>query len=216
MADAVDVKAAFDNPISDSFETEGSASAAGTQSFEDEAELADTTDMADLDHEKTDDELSDLTYAFQAMDVSNDGTIEPAELHAMMRVLGADITIEQVNKLYRECKKEFGDWVLAHTAGTVLPDFMHETRGGPGSTKHGGERHMTDLNIDRKNKQHPVFSRVRRLGKNPAIAYTVGAPITAANKIMSISYGMAKGAVPAFGPDATGTSCERRKRQPSE
>lgn len=223
----------FDNPVSDTFEDETVVSpAAGkggklqyanpvpgdteTELFEDESTptadavdpLANDAKTADLDHEMTDDELSDLTYAFQAMDVSNDGTIEPPELLAMMRVLGADIAIEDVQKLFYECKQEFAEWLEAHERGTSLPEYMvhtHEEAGAAGSTKHGGARHNTELNIDRTNKQHPVFSRMKRLGRNPAIAYTVGAPLKAADKILAISYGLAKNAVPqSFGSDGTG------------
>ena len=194
----------FDNPAS-AFETENDANPAAPEQERDfDTAVSNVDRVADLETELTDDELSDLTYAFQAMDASNDGTIEPPELHAMMRVLGADISIGVVEQLFYECKKEFEQWMLAHKTGTVLPDFMiqGETKR---STKHGAERHTVELNIDRSNKQHPLFSRAKRFGKNPAIMYTVGAPITAASKLLAISYGMVKGAAPrALGLNATG------------
>jgi hypothetical protein len=193
----------FVNPSSESFESETPGSpgspgspAAASAVFETEA-IPDS--FADLDHELTDDELSDLTYAFQAMDVNNDGTIEPPELHAMMRVLGAEPSIADVEQLFFDCKKEFVLWMGSHQHGAILPDFMVQGSDELGNTKHGGERHAVELDIDRSNKQHPLFSRVKRAGKNPAIAYTVGAPITAANKLLSISYGMAKGPATAVG-----------------
>ena len=116
----------FVNPTADTFESE----VVGDASFEKEdrspkkLQAVQEANVADLDHELTDDEISDLTYAFQAMDVSNDGTIEPPELHAMMRVLGAEPSIADVEQLFFDCKKEFEEWMASHMHGAVLPDFM--------------------------------------------------------------------------------------------
>ena len=196
---------AFDNPMSDEVPLEDRSSSVdgqAQQTFDNDAKADSKT--ADLDHDLTDDELSDLTFAFQAMDrdapgAKGHGTIEPEELYAMMVVLGAEITREQVDVLFRETKEEFLDWMKKHEVGTTLPEFMDHTSdeaGHHGATKHGGKRHHTALAVDKNAKQHPVFSRLRRLGKNPAIAYTVGAPITASQKLLAISYGLAKDAVP--------------------
>ena len=176
----------YDNPISDTFEDEAAESPS-------KASMDQKT--ADLDHDLTDDELSDLTFAFQAMDGDNSGTIELPELLAMMSVLGAEVSDADVKELFQSCKVEFMTWMNSHDQDAALPEYMKHTTGEAGQhgeTKHGGVRHNVDLAIDRSNKQHPVFSRMKKVGRNPVLAYTVGAPITATNKLLSVSYNLAK------------------------
>ena len=65
---------------------------AGNLSFEGEsAQETKVVLKAELEHELTDDEISDLTYSFQACDIDGGGTIEPEELHAMMAGLGVEL-----------------------------------------------------------------------------------------------------------------------------
>ena len=186
MSELGEKEAEFDNPMADAFDVEGAPGSPG--------KAADDQSFADLDHDLTDDELSDLTFAFQAMDRDGSGTIEPPELHAMMSVMGADITEAAVKELFRECKVEFQAWLKTHDQDAALPEYMEHTtdEAGGGQTKHGGQRHNVELQIDSGNKQHPVFSRLKKAGQNPMIAYTVGAPITASNKLLSISYNMVR------------------------
>ena len=83
-----DGKVRFDNPIAaDDLDDDKSPGTPGR--------------MADFEHELTDDELGDLTYAFQAMDADANGTLEPDELHAMMAVLGAGVDMATVETMFR-------------------------------------------------------------------------------------------------------------------
>jgi hypothetical protein len=155
--------------------------------------------VADHESELTEDELSDLTFAFQACDLDDAGTIAPDELHAMLSVLGADIDDAGCLALMKEAKQDFKDWLATHEVGTVLPDHMEHSKGKGhgvhGETKHGGERHHHHLAIDRKNRHHPVLSRLHRAHGHPAVKALV-APATYTGKMMSISYELAKKTIP--------------------
>ena len=57
--------------------------------------------------EMTEDELADLTYAFQAADVDGGGSIDPEEFEMMLVVMGCKITMEQVMEVINEAKAGF-------------------------------------------------------------------------------------------------------------
>lgn len=70
--------------------------------------------------------LSDLSYAFMAIDLDHSGTLEPEEVRHLLRVLGGDNTIEleQCRAIMTEAKvsRAFGAQRLAvrplmHRAG---------------------------------------------------------------------------------------------------
>ena len=73
-------KVRFDNPIA-------------AEDLDDDKSPGTPGRMADFEHELTDDELGDLTYAFQAMDADANGTLEPDELHACACILGCEIDV---------------------------------------------------------------------------------------------------------------------------
>ena len=179
-------KVRFDNPIA-------------AEDLDDDKSPGTPGRMADFEHELTDDELGDLTYAFQAMDADANGTLEPDELHAMMSVLGAGVDMATVETMFRETKAEFQAWISTHDEETVLPDWMDEdhvgNQGVHGETKSGATRTSAALEIKRGDKQHPVFSRLKKIGKHPLVAYTVGAPLTATQKLLTISGALAKDTV---------------------
>ena len=58
--------------------------------------------------EMTEEELSDLTYAFQAADMDGGGAIDCDEFAMMLAVMGCDISMEQV--------KEVSKWVECRSA----------------------------------------------------------------------------------------------------
>ena len=210
-----------DNPMSDPFDIEEGeeVDTFGAEEGEEskyEDGYAPDEDVADLDHDLMEDELSDLTYAFQAMDTDSSGTIEPEELHAMMSVLGADVDFGTILQLFRDTKEEFLRWLDSQKHRKHLPHFMkhdknarHDTN-EHGTTKHGGTRHHSELAIDRTAKHHPVFSRVGRAGKSPLVKYTVGAPLVAADTLLGISYALAKNAMPS---GLMGGTAEERERE---
>ena len=59
----------------------------------------------------TEDELSDLTYAFQAADMDGGGAIDEDEFSMMLSVMGCDISVEQVRAVISEAKAGFKAWV---------------------------------------------------------------------------------------------------------
>lgn len=153
--------------------------------FEDkEAERA----LAEFEHEMTDNELSDLTYAFQSCDIDGAGTIEPPELYAMMAVLGAEVDLKTVQLVMKESTHKFKGWLAAQqakeaVAGLALPDeLVHDEKesGHHGSTKHGGKRHHTEL-VELK-KKHPLIV----LGLHPLMT-PVRVPMKYSAKIVYIS-----------------------------
>lgn len=161
---------------------------AGNLSFEGEsAQETKVVLKAELEHELTDDEISDLTYSFQACDIDGGGTIEPEELHAMMAGLGVETDLRTVQLVMREATGKFKMWLAEQQArekgaALELPDeFQHTTdeAGHHGSTKHGGKRHHTELTI---NKKHVLV----RVGQHPLMA-PVRVPVTYSAKIVYIS-----------------------------
>ena len=60
--------------------------------------------------EMTDEELRHITKAFEACDVNKNGSIDPEELTAMMGVLGADVTLLQVQQVMQKNRAEYDQW----------------------------------------------------------------------------------------------------------
>lgn len=61
----------------------------------------------------TEDEMTDLTYAFQAADMDGSGAIDAQEFQMMLEVMGAQITTSQVRELIRNAKVGFRAWLEA-------------------------------------------------------------------------------------------------------
>ena len=93
----------FENPLSAKV---ANGSETATPSAEDGASAAEM--IAANDAEMTEDELVDLTYAFQAADMDGGGAIDCDEFAMMLAVMGCDISMEQV--------KEVSKWVECRSA----------------------------------------------------------------------------------------------------
>ena len=170
--------ASFENE-SDSFDQVGAAA------FERDDGKAQQR-QAEFEHELTDDELSDLTYAFQACDVDGFGTIEPDELYAMMVSLGAEVDLHTVKLVMKEATGKFRVWIdeqIAKEGESVeLPSELQHTAdeaGHHGSTKHGAKRHHAEIGIQKK---HVLV----RIGLHPALA-PVRVPMKYSAKVVYIS-----------------------------
>eukprot|EP01048_Picozoa_sp_COSAG05_P027113 COSAG05_NODE_7748_length_773_cov_2.127596_1_plen_112_part_01 len=57
----------------------------------------------------TEDELNDLTYAFQAADMDGGGAIDEEEFALMLAVMGCEIDAESVKRVINEAKEGFAD-----------------------------------------------------------------------------------------------------------
>jgi hypothetical protein len=133
--------------------------------------------IAEFDHELDDDELSDLTYAFQACDADHSGYIEATEMHAMLAVMGAAVTATQISELMRESKKEFALWLRSHGEGSKLPPLMVHAQTDV-KAPHG--RHHAQLDFQN------IEDRVARADRNmlvtglnaPAKGMKMGAKLT--------------------------------------
>jgi Ca2+-binding EF-hand superfamily protein len=62
--------------------------------------------------EMTEDELADLTYAFQAADMNGAGAVDSGEFMTMLQVMGCQISMEQVKGIIGESKDGFRAWKL--------------------------------------------------------------------------------------------------------
>ena len=58
----------------------------------------------------TEDELADLTYAFQAADMDGGGAIDSEEFQMMLTVMGCTISDEEVKQCMFDAKQGFGAW----------------------------------------------------------------------------------------------------------
>ena len=67
----------------------------------------------------TEDELEDLTYAFQAADMDGGGAIDPEEFSLMLNVMGCTISMDQVKAVITDAKKGFGEWLQLADAANV-------------------------------------------------------------------------------------------------
>ena len=174
------------------FETEEGADGAGGESP--------SKKVAEHVTELNNDELSDLTFAFQACDVDGEGTIDVDELHSMLALLGTELSMEETAALMKKAKQDFKDWLATHEVGTVLPEYFDQKEsksdGVHGESKHGGDRHFHEIDIDKSNRHHPILSRVQKAHQNPLVK-VVAAPVTYTGKLLDISYQMAKKALPS-------------------
>eukprot|EP01045_Picozoa_sp_COSAG04_P014906 COSAG04_NODE_1144_length_8083_cov_8.074649_1_plen_155_part_00 len=95
---------------------------------------------------------------------------------------------------------DFKDWLATHEVGTELPEYFDQKEsksdGVHGESKHGGDRHFHEIDIDKSNRHHPILSRVQKAHQNPLVK-VVAAPVTYTGKLLDISYQMAKKALPS-------------------
>lgn len=111
----------FDNPLK-----RGPPPAASTAAA-DEGAVADFTGMEEPEVDAieanesamTEDELEDLTYAFQAADMDGGGAIDPEEFSLMLNVMGCTISMDQVKAVITDAKKGFGEWLQLADAANV-------------------------------------------------------------------------------------------------
>jgi Ca2+-binding EF-hand superfamily protein len=59
----------------------------------------------------SDDELTDLTYAFQAADMSAEGRLSLEEFHFMLEVMSSGMDLDQTRVLMAEAKAGFATWL---------------------------------------------------------------------------------------------------------
>ena len=154
----------------------------------------------------TEDELSDLTFAFQALDIDGNGTIEPRELHAMMAVLGAEVESDVIADLFRHTKAEFLGWVDQYEEHALLPDALVLPKQDGSKTKTGVQRLHAALHIPWENKvqRQPVLNAATRTTRNPMIAYTLGPAMSGTNKLLNLSYVYARDTASNIGFGAAG------------
>ena len=204
MAAEAEDRDQYDNPVAagarngaSAFETEEGADGDAAV----EAESPSPRKVAEHVTELTNDELSDLTFAFQACDVDAEGTIDVDELHSMLALLGTEITIDQTASLMKKAKRDFKNWLAGHEVGTELPEYFDQEAGTSpsgvqGETKHGGDRHFHEISIDKANRHHPVLSPLKKAQQNTVVK-VVAAPVLAPVKLLDMSYQMAKKAIPS-------------------
>eukprot|EP01043_Picozoa_sp_COSAG02_P005033 COSAG02_NODE_134_length_34593_cov_43.594886_19_plen_272_part_00 len=133
--------------------------------------------MADFDHDLTDDELSELAYTFQAVDSDGSGTIEPNELHAIVAVLAgpeADVSFEDIERLFQETKAEFQAWVKSQGEDAIMPTWMdnaQQNHGVHGQTSTGVDRHHAQLAVDKESalERNMILRRANRVRKHPLV-----------------------------------------------
>jgi hypothetical protein len=133
----------------------------------------------------TDDELSDLAFAFQACDSDEDGWIKVEDLRAIFVALGADISSDQVRELVVDAKLHFREWLHEHVQGeNEYPEYMMYNGVEPGhhsDTKHGGQRHFHLPNVGKP---------VETLKKSGQLVNKVGSTVvtaTGASKVANVT-----------------------------
>ena len=161
--------------------------------------------VADLEHTLTDDELSDLTFAFQALDINRNGTIEPRELHAMMAVLGAQVELEVVRELFQRTMAEFHAWQTLHE-DKLLPDEMNY------SNKKETQRARLHINIPWMNKvsNQNVIAVAIKGTRNPIVSPVVTKIGSTADELLNLSSALVRGAASQIGLGET--AAERAER----
>ena len=82
--------------------------------FDKEVESDDHSSAAQMikanESEMSEDELADLTYAFQAADMDGGGAIDSSEFMMMLEVMGCTITLDEVKEVIGEAKDGFAAW----------------------------------------------------------------------------------------------------------
>ena len=202
----------FVNPLASGFDFDETKSRslsptriAGESDFDgpsiDRAQLSpNSARMADFDHDLTDDELGDLTFAFQALDCDGNGTVEPVELHAMVAVLAgpdADVTMDMILKLFVETKAEFQTWMETQGETSILPDWMDldlvQGQGVHGQTATGVDRHHATLDIQKNaTVNNAVLKRANRFRTHPLVK-PISAGATQTSRALQMSAGLVKG-----------------------
>jgi Ca2+-binding EF-hand superfamily protein len=158
--------------------------------------------VAEFTHQMTNDELSDLTYAFQACDADNGGALEADELHALIAICGGEVSLEEVTQLLRESKVNFEEWTAAHDEDTVLPESMLcgpgqsggnslENHGAHGETLYGGKRHHAEISIQKQSVLHNAVSAV---GRHPLMK-PITVPMSYTKTVAAMSYKLSLGRV---------------------
>ena len=67
----------------------------------------------------SEDELTDLTYAFQAADMDGGGAIDAAEFTMMLSVMGCEISPAQGERVIQEAEQGFAAWMKMADAENV-------------------------------------------------------------------------------------------------
>ena len=93
----------FDNPLS-------ASKAGGAPHIELDTDMSAAEMIAANEAEMTEEELSDLTYAFQAADMDGGGAIDSGEFAMMLAVMGCEISMDQVKQVIGDAKDGFGAW----------------------------------------------------------------------------------------------------------
>lgn len=168
--------------------------------------LSGTELVADLDYTLTPDELSDLTYAFQALDINKNGTIEPVELHAMMAVLGAEVELDVARQLFQRTKAEFRDWEERH-ADKLLPAAMDYQRQSAKPT-----RPLLHIPFSHKVSGNQVASAAARATRNPIVGPVVDSIGSGADRVLNLSSTMVRGAASQIGLGSTAAERAERSR----
>ena len=73
--------------------------------------IGESVSKDDMTTAPTDGELSDLTYAFQAVDMDGGQYIDLNELSLMLEVMGCEVSKEQVQSIITQAKAGFAEWV---------------------------------------------------------------------------------------------------------
>ena len=109
-------KQSFENPMlqGDSDEDEDEDQAAGPRKLanpmlqaDDDVEISTAQMIAANESEMGETELEDLTYAFEAADLGGEGVITDAEFSTMVRVMGCEMTDEDVRKVIADAVDGF-------------------------------------------------------------------------------------------------------------
>lgn len=96
----------FDNPINTSEDGQEEGMSAAQM-------------IANNESGMTEEELSDLTYAFQAADMDGGGAIDQEEFSMMLSVMGCDISDAQVEQAIVDAKEGFSAWLKMADAENI-------------------------------------------------------------------------------------------------
>lgn len=97
----------FNNPL----QTQQPATAEGEETAVGEEGMSAAQMIAANESGMTEDELADLTYAFQAADMDGGGAIDDEEFSLMLRVMGCEVSADEVKKVITDAKEGFKAWV---------------------------------------------------------------------------------------------------------